>query len=238
MYRWRTVHWGAGPAGFRDRLINQIVTSVLSDQLLRQRDGLSAQVGNIVARRSDIASETVAFALFADVNPGSHLDGLKVVFQERDRLKRYGLRQEDINAERQRLLKVARRMKTKPEMRTFSDWVQILNVSWSNGNAYYDTQARGTAAADLLATITPEEVNARLSSWLNAPDTLVQFSFPGKAHWPLPMAKTIDALEAAVATAPLAKPQAPRPVTVPTSQNRCGLAVARTAKTSGDAWSE
>ncbi|EPF45639.1 hypothetical protein [Klebsiella pneumoniae] len=158
------------------------MTSVLSDQLLRQRDGLPAQVGNIVARRSDIASETVAFALFADVNPGSHLDGLKVVFQERDRLKRYGLRQEDINAERQRLLKVARRMKTKPEMRTFSDWVQILNVSWSNGNAYYDTQARGTAAADLLATITPEEVNARLSSWLNAPDTLVQFSFPGKAH--------------------------------------------------------
>ncbi|UYU32526.1 M16 family metallopeptidase [Siccibacter colletis] len=208
--------WGAGPAGFRDRLINQIVTSVLSDQLLRQRDGLPAQVGNIVARRSDIASETVAFALFADVNPGSHLDGLKVVFQERDRLKRYGLRHEDIDAERQRLLKVAQRMKTKPEMRTFSDWVQILNASWSNGNAYYDTQARGAAAADLLATITPEEVNARLSAWLNAPDTLVQFSFPGKTHWTLPAAKTVDALEAAVATAPLAKPLAPQPVSVPT----------------------
>lgn len=207
---------GAGQAGLRDRLINQIVTSVLSNQLLRQRDGLPAQVGNIVARRSDIASETVAFALFADVNPGSHLDGLKVVFQERDRLKRYGLRHEDIDAERKRLLKVAQRLRTKQELRTFSDWVQILNASWSNGNAYYDNRARGAAAANLLETITPGEVNDRLRTWLNAPDTVVQFSFPGKTHWTLPMAKTVDALEAAVATSPLAKPLALRTVAVPT----------------------
>ena len=222
-----TEAYGAGPARYRDRLINQLTTTLLTRQLRRQRDTLPPQVGNIVARKSDIGRQTVAFALFADVIPGKHLDGLTALFQQREQLKRYGLASEEIEQERLRLLALARKMKTEPEARSFADWVRLLNSSWLNKSRYFPAQARGAAAEQALATITPDDVNARLRQWLTAPDTLIQFTFPGASNWPLPTASTVQAIEKRAGESKLTPPLPPTPVVLPTLPES-GAAGART----------
>ncbi|MFU0944952.1 insulinase family protein [Kluyvera ascorbata] len=186
---------GFGIENYRERLINQTVTTLLSRQLKRQSKELADRVDNMVARKSDISRHATAFALFADVTPGHHLDGAKTLFEERERLLRYGFDRQEFEQQRQKMLAQAKLMSQKTETRTFSDWVKILSTSWLNKSPYFDSQSRGKAAQSALETLTLDDVNGRLRQWLTAPDTLIQFTFPGKTTYPLPEAKTIAAIE-------------------------------------------
>ncbi|OWS75407.1 peptidase M16 [Pantoea sp. VS1] len=192
-----------GIAGFRERLIDQITLSALTRQLKRQRDALPDTVGSMVARKSEIGRTTVAFGLFADVMPGSFEEGLDTVITERERLVRYGISSQDIESVKAELVESAQRMKDKPEMRAFSDWVQVISVAWQKNEPYTGTQMRGTLALKELSTITPDTVNARLRNWLQAQDKLVQFSIPGRMQYNIPLPSAVEKTVSRIAARPL-----------------------------------
>lgn len=180
---------------YRHRLINQITLSVLSRQLKRQREDLPVSVGNVVARKSEIGRTTIAFGLFADTLPGEHQQALDTLIRERERLIRFGLSEKDVETVKADIRETALKMKDRVEKRTFTDWVQMLAIAWQNHDSYVGTQARGAKALTELDSISIADINARLRSWLQAPDQLVQFSIPGKNEAVLPDAATIQKRE-------------------------------------------
>lgn len=188
-----------GQEGFRQRLIEQIALTALTRQLKRQRSELPSVVGNVVARKADIGRSTYAFGLFADVMPGEYTQGLETVIRERQRLIQFGLDERDINSVKADIRQAALRMRDTPESRPFSGWVNELAIAWQNDRPYIGAQMRGKNALLLLDDIHLQEVNARLRSWLQAMDQLVQFSIPGKASFTPPTSAAIADRESDIA---------------------------------------
>lgn len=225
---------------YRARLLNQITLSALTRQLKRQRDLLPASVGNVVARKSDIGRTTFAFGLFADTLPGEHGKALDTLIRERERLIRFGISDKDVENVKADIRETALKMKSTPEKRTFTDWVQMLAVAWENRTPYVGTQTRATRALAELDGITTADINTRLRSWLQAPDQLVQFSIPGKNEASLPDASAIKTRVAAIAAetlqpTPAEKTVALAPLPVRDTAGK-RVAVTRFAKEKVEEW--
>jgi zinc protease len=183
-----------GTAGYRDRLINQITLSVLTRQLKRQQNALPDSIGNIVARKSETGRSTVAFGLFVDVMPGDYKLGLETLIRERERLIRFGLDADEVARMKNELFDSAQRLEETPENRTFSEWVQMLAISWQQNQPYVGLQQRRKLVQADLKTISASDINARLQKWLQAPDQLVQFSVPGRVVYSVPLPSEIQGM--------------------------------------------
>lgn len=228
-------------AEYRHRLINQITLSVLTRQLKRQRDLLPASVGNVVARKSEIGRTTIAFGLFADTLPGEYSKALDTLIRERERLVRFGVSDKDVENVKADIREAALKMKATSEKRTFTDWVQMLAIAWQNRDAYVPVQTRAVRALAELDGITTADINARLRSWLQAPDQLVQFSIPGKTEASLPDASAIKQRVTAIAAetlqpTPAEKTAALAPLPVRDTAGK-RVAVTRFAKEKVEEWS-
>lgn len=188
-----------GTAGYRDRLINQITLSVLTRQLKRQQNALPDSIGNIVARKSETGRSTVAFGLFVDVMPGDYKLGLETLIRERERLIRFGLDADEVARMKNELFDSAQRLEETPENRTFSEWVQMLAISWQQHQPYVGLQQRRKLVQADLKTISASDINARLQKWLQAPDQLVQFSVPGRVVYSVPLPSEIQGMVTTIA---------------------------------------
>ena len=201
------MRFNPGATTVRERLMSQITLSALSRQIQRQKTELPPEVGSLVVRKQDIGKTTQALGLFAGVMPGGHHVALSVVLRELERVRRYGVSEQDIAAEKQAIREVAQRMADKPEQREFAEWVRQISTAWLQGRDYIGSQQRGSEALTLLNSITSQQIHQQLQQWLSASDTLVQFSVPGNAPFTLPTVAAVQQQQRRIALADLPPPR-------------------------------
>ncbi|WP_437609180.1 insulinase family protein [Erwinia sp. V71] len=201
------MRFNPGSLSVPERLMSQITISALSRQMRRQQTELPPEVGSLVVRKQDIGKTTQALGLFADVMPDGHQVAQGVLLRELERIRRYGLSEQDIATEKQAIREVAQRMADKPEQREFADWVRVISTVWLQGRDYVGSQQRGRQVLSWLDGITAQQVNRQLQQWLSASDTLMQFSVPGLTPFTLPTTAAIQQQRRQIALSDLAPPQ-------------------------------
>lgn len=184
--------------GMRQRLLDQIATTVLTQQVRRQTENLPDHIASMVIRKADIGQHTTAVGLFVDVLPTQHEAALPVLLEEITRLQRYPLSSKEIEQAKADVLNVARKMLKQPEQRDFEEWVQKLTLNWQQGRDFKGSWAVAKDAMAILPTITTQEVNQRIQTWLSSPDQVLQYSVPGRADFDLPSAKDVYQLQAEI----------------------------------------
>lgn len=185
-----------GKEGMRQRLLDQIATTVLTQQVKRQVAQLPSYTSSMVMRKADIGQHTTAVGFFMDVIPGQHDDALPVLLEEIARLQRYPIPVQEIEQVKSDIQLIAQRMLQRPEQREFEDWVQKLTQTWQQGRDYQGSSVIAKDALDILPTIGAEEVNQRIQSWLSSPDQILQYSVPGNADFDLPTVDGVRTLQA------------------------------------------
>ena len=192
-----------GKEGMRQRLLDQIASSVLTQQVKRQSAILPSQISSMVMRKADIGQHTAAVGFFVDVMPDQHIEALPVLLEEIARLKKYSIVSKDIEQEKQEILSVAKKMLEKPEKREFEEWVQKLTINWQQERPYVGSWSVAHGALEIIPTITEDEVNQRIQLWLNSSDQVLQYSVPGQENYPLPSVDEVRQLQAEIERQPL-----------------------------------
>lgn len=189
----------AGKEGMRQRLLDQIASAVLTQQVKRQSATLPSQISSMVMRKADIGQHTAAVGFFVDVLPDQHPEALPVLLEEIARLKKYPLPSKDIEQEKQDILATAKKMLEQPEQREFEEWVQKLTINWQQERPYLGSWAIAKDALEIIPTIRTDEVNQRIQLWLNASDQVLQYSVPGQDNYPLPTVDEVRQLQTKIA---------------------------------------
>ncbi|MBF7688756.1 M16 family metallopeptidase [Acinetobacter rathckeae] len=183
------------PQGFRQRLLQQIAIDTLTQQVRQQAKTQSNSVSSLVVRKSEIGPNSFAVGIFADVVPQEHQQALPILLKEIVRLQQNQLPDERINSIKSDIRNTAEKMLKQPEQRSFSDWVQKIVPLWQQNQDYLGSVSIGQQALQFLPTISNQEVNQQIHTWLNASDQLIQYSTPGMSSITLPSVKDIFALQ-------------------------------------------
>lgn len=209
----------AGKEGMRQRLLNQIATTVLTQQVKRQVAQLPSYTSSMVMRKADIGQHTSAVGFFMDVLPGQHDQALPVLLEEIARLQRYPMQSKDIEQAKTDIQEAAEGMLQQPEQREFEDWVQKLTQNWQQGRDYQGSFTIAKDALEIVPTISTDEVNQRIQAWLNSPDQVLQYSVPGTADFDLPTIDEVRTLQAQFQQQPLTELQEAVKITLPILQS-------------------
>lgn len=192
-----------GKDGMRQRLLDQIASSVLTQQVQRQSVTMPSQISSMVMRKADIGEHTAAVGFFVNVLPDQHAEALPILLEEIARLKKYPIASKDIEQKKQDLISVAKTMLEKPEQREFEEWVQKLTINWQQERPYVGSWSVANDALEIIPTITEDEVNQRIQLWLNSSDQVLQYSVPGQDNYPLPSVDEVHELQADIERQPL-----------------------------------
>ena len=181
-------------AGRKARLIERIASKILAERVKNQKPALPKAVSNITLRKSDIGRHTTAVALFATVSPDGHNAGLDEILKLRAQLLAEPVSQKEFDdylGSLKKTIASAKKKTTLPE--PFGDAIQTVSENAFAGKPVR-TQAENAALVEaLLPQITPADITARIRSWLDADDKLVQFQAPGLAKVDIPAAADIAA---------------------------------------------
>lgn len=180
--------------GRKARLIERAAAKILAERIKNQKPALPKQVSSITLRKSDIGRRTSAVALFASVSPDGHDAGLNELLKLRAQLLAQAVSQKEFDgytAELKKTIAAAKRKTALPE--PFGDAIQSVSENAFAGKPVRTPAQNAALAEALLPEITAEDITARIRSWLEADDRLVQFQAPGLAEIDIPAAADIAA---------------------------------------------
>lgn len=164
--------------GRYERLLDRIALTAITQRLRNQSESLSKGVSSVVVRKSDIGHHTTAVGLFASVEPTGHLQGLRQIFTEIERIKTFPITQAELEKYTKPLIAQIENAKKNDGDRDFAKWVQVMQDTALAGKPYFTQPEIAARTEVLLKKITPEAVNARIQSWFAAKDRLVNYQPP------------------------------------------------------------
>ncbi|MDE1169143.1 MAG: insulinase family protein [Pseudomonas sp.] len=191
-------------AGLRERIIDRLALSSLVSQLRRQP--LGSGVRSLTAQKTTIGDQSTVLGVAAGVDANHHAQALTQLLSELERLRRHGLQQADMDAEREQIRGLALRMQHTPTEKTFEKWVTDLNDAAIQDKVVQRPQDIAQAYLSQLDGIHLAEVNQRLRRWLGSPDQVLQVSAPGLSPLRLPSVSEVLQQQAALQQQPLAAP--------------------------------
>lgn len=181
-------------AGSRARQIDRFASKILAQRIRNQQPALPKSVSNVSLRKADIGRHTIAVGMFASVAPDGHDEGLEELLKLRAQLLSEPVSAAEFAAYKSEyvaLIERAREKTTLPE--PFGDAIFTVSDDVFN-NKPVQTQAQVAAqVAQLVDTITPEDVTERIERWLTADDKLVQMQAPSLTPITLPSADRVRA---------------------------------------------
>ncbi|MBH3341622.1 insulinase family protein [Pseudomonas mendocina] len=195
-------------AGGRERLIDRLALSVLSRQLRRQPlDENTAS--SLTAVKTQIGRRTGVLAVAASVKGQHHPQALETLLRELQRINRHALHEQDVQTAKDDVRQIAERMLNDPAPRDFDGWVRQLNDATIAERVLQDPAVIARNALDSLDSISANDLQQRIRSWLASPDRVLQLSAPGGTELNLPTADTVLQRWQAMASAELAAPLPP-----------------------------
>ncbi|MEX5574793.1 insulinase family protein [Pseudomonas lijiangensis] len=191
--------------GLRERLIDRITLSALLEQLrIQPRE---TGVRSLTAQKSLIGDYSSVLGIAAGVEGDAHPVALKQLLTEIERVRRFGLRDTDLNRERKELRAIAQKMLANDEPRSFEKWVTDLNDAANQSRVVLTRHDIATQYLEALDSIDLKDLNQRLKSWTDSQDRVLQLSAPGLRPLTLPTVEAVNSLLARIQGSPLDAPQ-------------------------------
>ena len=164
--------------GRYQRLLDRLALASIVQRLRNQSEILPKGVSAVVLRKSDIGTQTTALGLFATVEPTGHPQGLKQIFEEIERLKRFPITEEELAKQKAPIQAQIENAKKHDGDREFSHWVQAMVDTTLLDKPFLTQPEIANLSEPMLKKITAAEVNARIQQWLEAKDRIVQYQPP------------------------------------------------------------
>lgn len=205
-------------AGRYARLVDRLALALLTQRLRNQSETLPKGVSAVVVRKADIGRNTVALGLFASVEPTSHQLGLKQIFSEIERIKRYPITEEELNKQKDLIFAQIENAKKHDGDREFAKWVQVMVETVLVDKPYLTQPEIAKLTEPMLKKITVAEVNQRISDWFSAKDRLVNYQPPRKTEIEPITEAMVNQMKVEVENAEITEPQKAKEI-VPMSLN-------------------
>jgi len=177
-------------AASRDRLIDRLALSVLSRQLRRQPLD-ETQTSSLTAVKTQIGRRSGVLAVAAAVKGQHHEQSLQTLLRELQRIDRHPLHEDDVQAVKDDIRRIAERMLSDPAPRDFDGWVRQLNDATLAERVLQEPAAIARITLANLDAIDADDLQQRLRSWLASPDRVLQLSAPGGMQLELPTAASV-----------------------------------------------
>ena len=192
--------------GRYQRLLDRIALASIVQRLRNQSEVLPKGISAVVPRKSDIGTHTAALGLFATVAPTGHLQGLKQIFEEIERLKRFPMTEEELEKQKAPIQAQIENAKKHDGDREFSRWVQAMVDTILLDKPFLTQPEIANLTEPMLKKITVAEVNARIHQWLEAKDRIVQYQLPRDTKLDISEAQVAQ-LQAEAQKAEISEPQ-------------------------------
>lgn len=193
--------------GRYQRLLDRLALSSLIQRLRNQADVLPKGVSAVVPRKSDIGRNSVALAMFASVEPTAHQLGLKQIFEEIERIKRFPISPEELDKQKAPIFAQIENAKKHDGDRDFQKWMQVMVDTVLVDKAYLTQPEIANLTEPMLKKISAEEVNQRIQDWFSAKDRLVNYQPPRKTQITPITEAMVNELKAQVEQSEIAAPQ-------------------------------
>nr|WP_315249620.1 insulinase family protein [uncultured Duganella sp.] len=190
-------------AGLRERIIERIAERSLRALVRRAAEGLPSGVESLTSSKGELGESTASLGFASSVAVDAHQTGLQQIMLLRQRVLTEGLREEDIRAEIAEVRRLNEKGPAQQAARDFAAWVQMLGEAVQAERVLQDPQQKQAQIRQLLSSLTPADINARVLSWINAPDRVVFMMAPGLSPLTLPTAANVNAMQAEIASKPL-----------------------------------
>lgn len=164
--------------GRYQRLLDRLALASIVQRLRNQSEILPKGVSAVMPRKSDIGTQTTALGLFATVEATGHPQGLKQIFEEIERLKRFPITEEELAKQKAPIQAQIENAKKHDGDREFSRWVQAMVDTTLLDKPFLTQPEIANLSEPMLKKITAAEVNARIQQWLEAKDRIVQYQPP------------------------------------------------------------
>lgn len=202
-------------AGLRERIIDRIAERSLRALVRRAALQLPSGVESLTSSKGDLGATTASLGFAASVAVDGHQAGLQQIQQLRERVLRAGLIDEDIRAEIEDVRRLNEKGPSQQAARDFSGWMQLLGEAVQDDRVLQDPQQKQAQIRQILASLKPEQINARVRAWVGAPDNVVFMMAPGLSPLQLPSEAEVRNRQQAIAQQPLAPlPTPAKPATV------------------------
>lgn len=192
--------------GRYQRLLDRIALASIVQRLRNQSEVLPKGISAVVPRKSDIGTHTAALGLFATVAPTGHLQGLKQIFEEIERLKRFPMTEEELEKQKAPIQAQIENAKKHDGDREFSRWVQAMVDTTLLDKPFLTQPEIANLTEPMLKKITVAEVNARIHQWFEAKDRIVQYQLPRDTKLDISEAQVAQ-LQAEAQKAEISEPQ-------------------------------
>ena len=189
--------------GLRARLVNRVAERSLRALVREAAGNLPAGVSSLTSSKGELGDATASLGFSSSVAVGSHQAGLRQILLMRERVRRDGLRDDDIRAEIEEIRRINAKGPQQQAARDFQGWQQMLVGAVQAGRVLQDPQQKQAQIARIADAITPAEVNARVRAWIDAPDRAVFMLAPGLSPLTLPTAAEVLALQKTLAAQPM-----------------------------------
>ncbi|GAB7531538.1 insulinase family protein [Pseudomonas sp. 3A(2025)] len=200
--------------GVRERLIDRFTLALMVDQLRRQP--LETGVRSFSAQKNQIGEYSSVLGIAAGVQGQAHDVAQRQLLTEIERLRRFGLKAEDLEREKQGIREIAQKMLAKDGTRTFEQWVNDLNDAAIQNRLMMDKHSIARQHLAVLDSITLDDINQRLKQWTASPDQVLQLTAPGGQPLTLPTREQVQTQWAQVRSLPL---EAPQPIVAKAAAN-------------------
>lgn len=193
-----------GPDGLRERLVDRLTLSAFLAQLRRQP--LQPGVRSLSVQKTQIGNYSSVLGVAAGVNGEGHEAALRQLLAEIERLRRFGISEADMDAQKAGVRATAQRMLDRPDARDFQGWINDLNDSAVLERPVHRKHQVASAYLGALDSVGLDELNQRLRAWLGSPDQVLQLSAPGLAPLRLPTVAEVQQLRTQLAAQQLEPP--------------------------------
>ena len=200
------------------RLVDRLALSALTQRLRNQAEQLPKGISAMTVRKSDIGRHTVALAIFASVEPTSHQLGLKQIFEEIERIKRFPITEEELNKQKSLIFTQIDNAKKHTGDRDFAKWVQAMVDTVLVDKPFLTQPHIAELTEPMLKKISVMEVNQRLQDWFSAEDRLVNYQPPRDTQIETITEQIVNALKSDVEKMAISPPQKEKEI-VPMSLN-------------------
>ncbi|WP_193333467.1 M16 family metallopeptidase [Duganella sp. FT27W] len=189
--------------GLRARLVDRVAERSLRALVRQAAESLPAGVSSLTSSKGELGEATASLGFASSVAVGSHQAGLRQILVMRERVRRDGLREDDIRSEIAEIRRLNAKGPQQQAARDFQGWQQMLVGAVQAERVLQDPQQKQVQIARIADAITPAEVNARVRQWIDAPDRAVFMLAPGLSPLTLPTAAEVLAVQKTLAAEPL-----------------------------------
>ncbi|GAB4061365.1 M16 family metallopeptidase [Uliginosibacterium sediminicola] len=186
--------------GLRQRMIDRIAERAVRRLAQRQAKDLPAGVESLSSSKGLLGKTVESLGFAATVAVDGHAAGLQQILLLQERLRRDGVREQDVRQEIEELQRLNEKALSQHAARDQSSWLQILSEAVQDERVLQAPVQKQAQIRQIIAGLSLADINARVRQWLSAPDRLLFMLAPGLSPLQLPDQASVLAAQQALRT--------------------------------------